>query len=130
MKYTSKIIDLPRNKETVIELPFKANYLYVKIVKDFASNISLTLDDGEDIVMIGEEFALDFEFKKIVFKVGEMQHDVTKIFYFFSGKGDGETQPDVTVENPLKDNVMEGTKQEVLSELKNALISLSKALEK
>ena len=91
MKYTSKIIRVVRNNSENIEVPFKAKYLYLKVVaiegdqKLDTTPIILKLDDGEDIVMISSLFQLDFEFTKLTITIGNISGEDIQFFYFISG---------------------------------------------
>jgi len=91
MRYTSKVVDIPRNETLVLELPFNAEYIFCRLLSGpkIASGVSMTLDDGDDIMFIAEQMSLDFKFKKLTVKVNwvNMNQESITLFYLITGEG-------------------------------------------
>lgn len=111
-RYTSKTIYVKRNSKQTIEVPFDAQYLQVKAIRqstvgqfEGATFITLQFDDGEEFPLIKEDFEINFDFKKLTIAVGMLNNtEDIPFFYFIAGKGkEGEStiteQPTITMDS-------------------------------
>ena len=106
--YTSQIINLPRNNEKEIILPFEASYIRIDILRPDGDRgpIFITLDDGEDIPFLARSLQIDYNFSKFKIKIGNWNAENIEMYYFISSK---------------KDEVKETIKEELTSKVEDLI---------
>jgi len=106
--YTSQVINLPRNNEKEIVLPFQASYIRIDILRPDGERgpVFISLDDGEDIPFLSRSLQIDYEFTKFKIKIENWNAENIEFYYFITS---------------TKDNTNKALKEELKSKVEDLI---------